>query len=328
MLPTSYIPFFDHGVCPWRVPADIALALSFPVLWYRIKTVGLSGVSTETQILHFVTFFLRYACYPTEFTQISSYNTLFKAWYVGASFLTTAYILYARRNSISSKSRREMLFSWTALITGLAGLITLVQLCRGGPTIGTITIGNQGQTTTRILYNYDTPWSQALVYDAPWFMSQLVAVGAMVPQLVLTYKGASSVSADGIASSTGPLALRDTEATSTRVVAGVDVWLWAYVGSIFAFRGLYIVHWIRRYHEQQFLDPLAQACAALQLSIILGFVIAIRFSSNTATLGRKSRGSAEYERDDLLFDEDEEENHGHGMSKKTVLPTIVITDVA
>lgn len=64
MPSTSYIPFFDHGVCPWRVPgkpvllndwlnahrssptiipADIALALSFPVLWYRIKTVGLSG---------------------------------------------------------------------------------------------------------------------------------------------------------------------------------------------------------------------------------------------------------------------------------------------
>lgn len=198
---------------------------------------------------------------------------MFKAWYVGASFLTTAYLLYTRRylpvpasprgtamnhyfpdrNSISSKSRRDMLFSWTALVTGLSGLITLVQLCRGGPSITTITIRNQGQAaTTRILYNYDAPWSQALVYDAPWFMSQLVAVGAMIPQLILMYKGASS--ADGIAS-TAPLALSDTEATSSssrtqaraRVVAGVDVWLWAYVGSIFAFRGLYIVHWIRRY---------------------------------------------------------------------------------
>lgn len=65
MLPMSSIPFFGSGVCPWRVPgkltcdadvaaglmltdllyvlADVALVLSFPVLWYRIRTVGLSG---------------------------------------------------------------------------------------------------------------------------------------------------------------------------------------------------------------------------------------------------------------------------------------------
>lgn len=88
---------------------------------------------------------------------------------------------------------------------------------------------------TLAMQNSD-PWIESsivfAIQEAPWNMSQLIAVGVMIPQLVMLYKGASP---------------GEDAKQSVRLVAGVDVWMWTYVVSVAAFRTFYIPHWIWRY---------------------------------------------------------------------------------
>jgi len=243
------LPFLDAAVCHWRVPGDIALALSYPVLWYRLYAVGISGVSTETQILHLLTFFFRYVCYPGF--NISMYNSFAKAWYTSAATLTVAYLLYMQRGLHA--------FKWTYIVLSTASIFLFV------PAIITLTlIVDMYRGYVVDWYRGYSIWESGvlfLLFDAAWTLSQLIAIGAMIPQLVILYKGGF---------------LPDGKARqSVRFAAGIDVWMWTYVVSIAAFRTFYIPHWVWRYNTQGFLDPISQTCAVLQLAIIYSFILAI-----------------------------------------------------
>jgi len=236
------LPFIDSGVCHWRLPGDIALALSYPVLWYRLYAVGTSGVSTETQILHLLTFFFRYVCYYPGF--ISIYTSLAKAWYTSAATLTVAYLLYTQRGLYTFKWTHIVL-SATSILLFVSAIITLI-----------LAVDMYRCCLTRV---------SAVLFEAAWALSQLIAVGAMIPQLVILYQGGilKSVTSDGKARQ------------PVRFAAGVDVWMWTYVVSVAAFRTFYIPHWVWRYNNQNFLDPISQICAVLQLAVIYSFILAI-----------------------------------------------------
>jgi len=246
------LPFLDSAVCHWRVPGDIALALSYPVLWYRMYAVGISGVSTETQILHLLTFFFRYVCYP-DFN-ISMYNSFAKAWYTSAATLTVAYLLYMQRGLHA--------FKWTHIVLSATSIFLFVSAI-----ITLIIIVDMYREHVVGSYRGYSIWSSGILFEAAWTLSQLIAVGAMIPQLVILYKGGISENVTF---------LPDGKARQpVRFAAGVDVWMWTYVVSVAAFRTFYIPHWVWRYNNERFLDPISQICAAVQLAIIYSFILAI-----------------------------------------------------
>ena len=78
-----------------------------------------------------------------------------------------------------------------------------------------------------------------LFEPALWNVSQLIAVGAMIPQLVMLYKEAAS--GNVVSSSDGDLN------PAVCFVASIDTWMWTYVFSFAAFRTFYIPHWIWRH---------------------------------------------------------------------------------
>jgi hypothetical protein len=107
------------------IPGDVALALSFPILWFRLYHIGPigtirfpdkiysepdtelqfstgQGVSLETQILLFITFLARYA-YPGSFS-LSLYNAIMKGWLLGASVLSVLGLMLAFRWAIVTSS--------------------------------------------------------------------------------------------------------------------------------------------------------------------------------------------------------------------------------
>lgn len=316
--------FLDQSVCHWRVPGEVALALSYPILWYRMYSVGLPGISTETQLLHFLTFFFRYMCYPSELFGISYYNSAGKLWYTTCSILTLAFLLIRQRSSLNLKPTR-LLLSTTFLLLILSAIICVIPI-NVGVSSRLDYVGNDTfvHTFEGITFFHGTSLS-FLKGEAPWSMSQFVSVGAMIPQLVMLFKGAGGA---------GPsiALLNDDEANRkpVRVAAGVDVLMWTYVVSVAAFRTFYIPHWIWRWNTQGFIDPPAQFCAVLQLLIIYGFIIAIVIKSS-----RSKKQAHQHLSPESGFATD----FGKGPSsysppvrgsdeKKQVIPIIVVTDVA
>jgi len=260
------LPWLDLGVYPWLRLGNTALLLSHPVLWYRIHAVGINGVSAETQILHFLTFFSRYLlCYPAE-VDISLVG-LGKAWLICASIMTVAYLLYMQRGSFTLKWADAML-SATSLVLSFSVIMTSFPIM----VVYHIISSSQGG----YVHGGYTMLLDFLIGEASWIMSQLIAVGAMIPQLVMLYRGSASGNLVSCAES--------TIKTGTRRVAGVDVWMWAYVASIAAFRSFHLIDWIRGYRSD---GPIQTAIvhigALLQLAIIYGFILVIVLKNRKTT---------------------------------------------
>jgi len=251
-----------------RIPGDVALALSYPILWYRLYHVGPIGVSLETQILVLITFLARYA-YPGSFS-LSLYNAIMKGWLLGASVLSVLALMLMLH---ALKNTQHSIFSFSLLPLVIILLPSLVLA---------IPIHYAPRPSSP---------SQTTLTNVSWAFSQYVLVGAMIPQLIVLWKASTGrASASGffslfpnesdLESATSSLEMEKIDALhmfGARLSGpfGIDIGMWAYVASVAAFRIFYVHHWIWRYRATRTSDPIALSSALTQLFTFTVFVCAL-----------------------------------------------------
>jgi len=161
VLYKSDMLWVDNSVCWFRIPGDVAMALSFPILWYRLYRIGVASISVETQILLLIAFLLRYT--DSNMFNISAYNSAMKLWYILGSAFSVALLLFHFRVHVSRPMASilptillSVIFSFVILFPGIM---------------------------------YFQPAS--LITEISWGASYWIAAGAVIPQLMLMYKTAS-----------------------------------------------------------------------------------------------------------------------------------------
>ncbi|KAF8311745.1 hypothetical protein DL93DRAFT_2168850 [Clavulina sp. PMI_390] len=219
-----------------RVPGDVALVLSYPILWWRFYSVGLAAISFETQLLHALVFFFRYLCYPQDLLYVSTLNSLAKLLLVVCSILTAIAVFCHERSLMTGPFKPRTIFLSLTCLT-IAAYVAIFP-------------------TPLLLYTYIWPstdvglraaeraltWSR-LSY-VPWGVSQVLGMVAMVPQLRLLYRytGKTGCVDHDIASTSHP----DGKISPKMKIAEVDHPMWYYLLSMAMFRSFYILYWLHR----------------------------------------------------------------------------------
>ncbi|TFK46602.1 ER lumen protein retaining receptor [Heliocybe sulcata] len=213
--------------CAFRMAADASLALTIPVLLYRIHKNGSSNISLSTQIMHCIAFVARYLdlfIMPS----MSVYNAFMRFYIILGSLLTVGTLVVSQR-PIRTQQRR----------TTLAQVLSVVlpSLC----------------LAFFVNYNWTPPNGSRLgnmplgaVMEIAWAFSMYTAALADIPQL-MEY---------------GKMEIKDSLLTK-------------YLLLCFAFRGLYLPHWVLRWFDERRFDYIAVFSALVQtlIYIVYGFFI-------------------------------------------------------
>ncbi|KAF8339713.1 uncharacterized protein EI90DRAFT_2273579 [Cantharellus anzutake] len=158
----------ENTIDALRIPGDIALAASFPILWRRLYLFGPRGISIETQILHLITFVTRYT-HPGSFS-LGFYNSFMKGWLLAANFFSVSLLFFWLRYAQSTATMLSRPLSSPIILIILPAFILslLIHYPARDPPPTPISLVPQ---TTMI--------------NIAWAFSQYLSVGAMIPQLGL-----------------------------------------------------------------------------------------------------------------------------------------------
>ncbi|EIM81955.1 uncharacterized protein STEHIDRAFT_134250 [Stereum hirsutum FP-91666 SS1] len=112
--------------CPLRMSADMCIFLSFPVLLYRIRTKGATGVSLSTQFMHCFAFFARYLDLFFKGGELGAYLTWMKIYILIAAITTVHSLLTAQRpfSTHEANSILSQVFATTSICLLLGSFLS------------------------------------------------------------------------------------------------------------------------------------------------------------------------------------------------------------
>ncbi|KAF8311742.1 hypothetical protein DL93DRAFT_1384344 [Clavulina sp. PMI_390] len=260
----------DQGPILLRIPGDAALMLSYPILWWRLYSVGFSAVSIQTQLLHALVFIFRYVFYPGDFMAISILNALAKFWLILWSISTVVILFRHRQRSLNEAPLRprSIFLSLTFLTTAGWGALLLVPVL-----IAFVPVDDKRLQAGM----QDMAWY--LLSEIPWSISQVLGIIAMIPQLRMLYRSSGTIireDEDG-----KPMVFispPEGKFSPDLKIRQVDDQMWYYIVSVATFRTFYIIYWFASDGEDAFAPKylnLMRVGAVAQVVIIHGFIFAI-----------------------------------------------------
>ncbi|KAF8311741.1 hypothetical protein DL93DRAFT_2168846 [Clavulina sp. PMI_390] len=267
----------DEGALLLRYPGDVALMLSYPILWWRLYTIGFSAVSIETQILHALVFFFRYICDPHDITQVSTFVALGRCWLIVCSISTVFVLVRHRQRSPDATSFRPRMIFLSFPFLATLGWISLFLF----PIFLALIPTDDARLQAALR---DMAWY--LLSRIPWSISQILGTLAMIPQLRLLYRWSGTVICeDQDGKPTVFISPPEGKFNPDLKIRQVDDPMWYYILSVATFRTFYIIYWFASDGQEAFSPQnlnLMRIGAVAQAVIIHGFIFNILFREKRA----------------------------------------------